>query len=436
MLLIVTGCASTNTSDLIFDYTPTVKHASASTLTKPTSSSEEPKAKAASTLLGPAQAGLGYSVKDSVSNDGRFNVYSFKTDYGSYSVVGDGPARKHIQELVALRKLKNYSAPKEFLTGAGKAVISPIEGVVTTVTNPVKAARVTRANVERKVGSAGRGLAQAGKIITTFKRPEKTQPDRESENLVEKIVNRPEAKRRLARELNIDPYTHFIPLSRELDKVASYSAIGSFGVDRALGFVTGEVGTIISVVGTIDSLTREAIDMAPEEVAVFNRKRLNALNVPEAIIKAFMLSDKLTPSEKSLVVGSLNNLSGTPGLDALAASVAHSNTRQDAFATLQTLAFLLRQPLGGGRPTQARVVEGVPVLTITGHGQIAIVAADKLYWTPSNAARMTSLAQILRRAEKGSAKPELWISGNASALAKRQLQRQGWVVKTQQFPSI
>ncbi|MBB4002820.1 hypothetical protein [Aurantimonas endophytica] len=417
----------------MFDYAPVT--AAARTAAPPTTSSrsEVPKANSASMLLGTAHAGQGYTVRPKVASDGRFHVYTFETEYGTYTVVGDGPAKKHVHELQALNMLKNYSPPVEFARAAGGAVIAPVKGLFTTVSNPIGAARATRGNFERRFHAVQRGLSQAGEVVTAFRMPEKRGPDRESDSLIEKIVDRPKERRRIAEALKVDPYTHFVPLSQKLDEVASYSAAGGFGASRALGFVTGEAGTVISGLGTLESWATENLDMAADDMAAANRKRLQRLGISEGVIKRFLLADKLTPSEKTQAVGFLERLSGTPGLDALASSIPDSRTRHGAFAALHTMAYMAQQPFDGARAANAAVVEDVPVLALDDGRRVAFFASDELFWTSGNAAQLSELTLALKEPRREGFKPEIWISGSASASARRELQSRGWLVKTNAF---
>jgi hypothetical protein len=433
ILLFLAGCTGAGSPGQFFDYQSAATQDSESTSVKAGSKGEKPTVGSASVLLGRAQAGPGYSVNPTVASNGRYNIYTFETERGTYSVTGDALARKHIQELTALEALKAYSPTAEFVHGAGDAATGPVKGVFTTVSNPVGAAKATYANVGRRAKSVQRSFSRAGEFVTTLGKPEKKQPGREDENLLEKIVDRPKEKRRLAQALGVDPYTHFVPLSNELTTMASYSAAGAFGVKRAIAFVPGGAGTVISGIGTFDSLTAQTLDMAPEETAAVNRDLLQKLNIPEPTIKKFLLNDKLTPTEKTLAVGYLVGLSGTAGLEELAAFIAGRMTRHDSFSALQTLSYLSTRPFGNGPVAHTEIVQGIPVFSFGDTRKIALLTSDHLFWTALHANQLSSLGEAPRGHGRGAPKREIWISGGISDLAKRQLQRQGWVVKANIF---
>jgi hypothetical protein len=434
-LLPLLGCAANGTDSPIFDYVAPTAQSATSVPFKPSKNTELPKNKSSAGLLGDYQAGPGYVIRPEIISDGRYNTYVFETEHGTYSLAGDDMAREHIHELIALDTLKKYSKTKEFLDGVGNAVVSPVKAVFNTVTDPVGAAGGTYKNVERKIASAQRGLSKAGEYIATIGNPEQRHPDREDDGFIEKLVDRPKAKRRLARELMVDPYTHFVPLADELDKVASYSAAGEFGVDRAVSFVPGAAGIAISSLQTLDSFATQTLDMDPEETAAFNRERLEQIKVPDATIKAVLLNSNLTPTEKTLAVGYLANIPATSGRDALASFVASRDTRHSAFATLLTLSYLSSHPFGDQEASNVEIIDNTPVVSLDAN-KIAIITSDDLAWTPSNAEQLSKVGDVLKGSGKAGTKKEIRISGDATPLAKRELQRRGWVVKIDAFRAL
>src|SRR3546814_10759099 len=87
---------------------------------------------------------------------------------------------------------------------------------------------------------------------------------------------------------------------------------------------------------TLDSLTKQTLSMDPSEAAATNRKAMKTMHIPDATIDELLLSDKLTPTEKTLAVGYLHSLSGAQGLGSLASFIARSDTRYGAYAALRS----------------------------------------------------------------------------------------------------
>ncbi|NDW06838.1 hypothetical protein [Jiella pacifica] len=279
-------------------------------------------------------------------------------------------------------------------------------------------------------------MSDAGEFVTTLGHPAPKRPDREDDSLIETFVGIAKAKRRLAGQLNVDPYTHYLPLADELGKVASYSAVGGFGIDKALGFVPGVGGMVISGLGTLDSVTDRTLDLDPGESAAANRERLEKLRMPEKTINELLLNDKLTPTEKTQAVGYLVALSGTSGLSSLASFVATSDTRRDAFAAVQALAYIASRVAKDDRIAGLHVIDDIPVVTVGGGKNVAVFTADALAWTPRNADQLTKLTRLVPGGGKAGGDRELRISGDVSALATKELRRLGWAVKANSFAAL
>lgn len=414
------GCSSTSTDGALFDYAmPTAETGSepvSAAAKAPTGALEKPGTHTAADLLGPFQNGPGYKVADEVDSDGKYFVYHFDTDYGDYDIVSTALAEKHIHELFAMNELESWSKSERFMDSFGDAVASPVLAIYNTTAHPVGATKAVSANVSKQVASAGRTFSRAGEYITTMGHPEKTRP-----------------KREIASTLMVDPYTHFQPLADELDEIASYSAAGSFGVDRAVGFVGGPAGTIISSVKRLDSLTEQSADMSPGDIAVANKKALLDLGVSQETIKALLLNDKLTPTEKRLAVGCLVSLKGMSGVEQLASFMATSTSRHDALEAFYTAIYFSTKPFDKDKVVSIDIVDRVPVVT-TGDSKIAVMPADELYWTAANKAQIEKInATLDAAATTGGQKREIWVSGTVSPDARRELARRQWSIREKVF---
>src|SRR5262249_45167905 len=74
------------------------------------------------------------------------------------------------------------------------------------------------------------------------------------------------ARRKLAFELGVDPYTSFPPLEEQLKRLATANALGQTGANAGLAFVTGGAGIAISAGGTSDALRENLRDKSPADL--------------------------------------------------------------------------------------------------------------------------------------------------------------------------
>ena len=131
-----------------------------------------------------------------------------------------------------------------------------------------------------------------------------TDPNREG--TVASLTGGSKARRKLAYDLGVDPYTTFEPLNAELKRVASASAVGETGINIGLAFVTGGAGIAISVGGTTSTDPRSCLrDKTAAELEQLGREQLAAMGVSPGTVDAFYATQGLTPTDKAVIVASL-----------------------------------------------------------------------------------------------------------------------------------
>ena len=94
---------------------------------------------------------------------------------------------------------------------------------------------------------------------------------------------------------------------------------------------------------------------------------------------------------------------------------------------MRKLAELLARDYRAQHYVRLVALGGLP-FALTRDGSIVTVAPiDALSWTPENAARFATFTAA-RRAISAKSKGEIKITGTATALAKRDLKKEGWGV--------
>jgi hypothetical protein len=101
--------------------------------------------------------------------------------------------------------------------------------------------------------------------------------DPRKEGIIASVTGGAEARRKLAYDLNVDPYTSFKPLDEQLTRLATASAIGNTGVNVGLGFVTGGVGIAISATSTSQKLREALRDKTAAQLEKQGREFLTAM---------------------------------------------------------------------------------------------------------------------------------------------------------------
>ena len=262
---------------------------------------ETPPEQDPATLLDGKELGPGYAVLSPVRGDGFLRIYQVQTDLGVEQIEGDGmlKLRLHeIQVLIALDSLKNDAS---FVDGLKQAAMKPVEFVESTVTDPVGTAKNTVSGVGRMFGRLTKGVeaAVSGKGGSPAE-------------LAKSITGQAKARRELAVDVGVDPYTFYRPLSEKLDETASVTTAGNWTVSAITSLLPG--GIIVNAARQADNFRNLIVDSTPTELQERTSSVLRAVGVPEVTNAKLMGNPFYTASEKAAIAYQMQAMPGVKDL--------------------------------------------------------------------------------------------------------------------------
>jgi hypothetical protein len=335
-----------------------------------------------------------HKIVGPVTVQGFLNRYQMQTKWGTFTVEGTELLRMRVREAAATAQLENVNTAETVVASAGRTALKPVETAKDLVTAPGKT-----------VGEAWKGVG--GWFNRVDASMSATDPNREG--TVASLTGGSKARRKLAYDLGVDPYTTFEPLNAELYRVASASAVGETGVNIGLAFVTGGAGIAISVGGTTDSYarfcaTRPRLSSAARPLAI------GAMSVSPGTIEAFYATPGLTPTDKAVIVASLMQLGSAGDREVFIARTAQAQSYSEGFAYRRkselTAAYAKRVS-----PVRSFFnVNGTPVMQ-TGSGAVANVPMDYVYLSPGVAQLVSNTGKQGRsgsREAQASLPPRTW----------------------------
>lgn len=329
--------------------------------------------------------------------------YQMQTKYGTFTVEGTDLLRMRVREVAATAHIAEINVAETLVTSAGRTALKPLNTAKGLVTEPGKT-----------LGDTVRGVGGWFNRIDASLNA--TDPGREG--TIASLTGGSKARRKLAFDFGVDPYTTFEPLNAELTRVASASAIGETGTAAGLAFVTGGAGIAISVGSTSVTLREVLRDKTAAELEQLGREKLAAMDVSPGTIDAFYATSGLTPTDKAVIVASLMGLSGAGQREVFVARTAQASTYAEGFAYRRkaelTAAYHKRVS-----PVRSFFNVGGTPLMQTARGVVAIVPMDYLYWSPQLEGFISSA---------GARRGEIWITGSASKLATKKLASRGWKI--------
>ena len=372
---------------------------------------ETPQDGTASAYLGAAAQGTGYKVEPVVPSDGFLRMFTFDTAHGRFQIHGVELAKQRLRELQALHRLAQMSESDVFTKSLGQAAMAPVRFGADLVTDP-------GATLNRTFSGIG----------NMFNRIEAGAENRKAsrDTVAGSLIGTDTARRQLAVELGVDPYTDFQPLAQRLEAMAKASALGGLSVRAVLTAVPGPGGTIVSSTSTASSIQSTLREKTSGQILQQVKSSLQRLKVPAAS-SARLIGNKLyTPADLLIMTEALARLKAG-NTELFIARAAQADTHDVAFFQRRRAEFLAAKSneLGG-------IVEFVSVGTFplnrTRDGTIvALFPLDDVTWTETSARAFTTVAGQLRLLGYQQS-PVLATAAAVTPMAEEELKKLGWTI--------
>ena len=372
---------------------------------------EEPPTLSAKEILNPAfLAGDGFSVKDEVPTSTGRNRYLIVSEYGEFEADGNIMLDRRIKEVAAIRKLKETSRTDQYKEALLAAASSPLVVAKDVVTNPVGTITGIPKGLFKFVSRAGQSVKER-----TNGRERSQYEDSNAANL----IGFSKAKRAVAIQLGVDPYSSNETLQRELNGIAWATFAGKMTFSVATLPIGGAAGLALTSAGVTNTLNKALIDQAPAELRLRNLNAMLAMGCDRTAANRFNNNTAFSPSVQTAIVMNLETLKGVANRAAFVDLAGSEATDEgDALFFLGTSRVLAE--LHAKKPL-ARLQQVGRIPVALGKDGRAVVALqwDYAAWT-DNAA---NFIRLLKASDFGK-KPSglmIAISGNASALAQQKL---------------
>jgi hypothetical protein len=365
---------------------------------------EAPPVFTASQVLPPDLAhSPNYTVDERVGLENFQYVYRLKTKWGPFNVKGTDLLRVRAREIAATAKLETVAGAETAVSAAGRTAMRPVKTAKDLITAPGQTISDTVKGVGRIFGSADAAMHST---------------DPHNESILASVTGGATARRKLAFDLGVDPNSSFPPLSGELKRVATASAVGETSANVGLSFVAGPAGIAIGASGTATQVREMLRDKSAADLEKDGRKSLTTMGVSQGTIDAFYVNPNLSPTDKTVIVEALERLGPIDGREFFVAGAAHAASIEMGFF-YRHQAMLIWAYSKRIAPIHGFVrVGGAPMLA-TAKGTVSILPVDYLIWS----APIAELATNVKREHGGG---ELWITGRASPTATSKLAELGW----------
>jgi hypothetical protein len=376
----------------------------------PTNTEEPPTLSAKEILQPDFLAGDGFTVQDEVPTSTGRNRYLIASEYGEFEADGNIMLERRIREVAAIRKLKEVSRTDQYKKALKAAAASPLVVAKDVVTNPVGTITGVPKGLFKFVNRAGQRMKER-----THGRERSQYEDSNAASL----VGFSKAKRMVAIQLGVDPYSSNETLQRELNGIAWATFAGKMTFSLATVPIGGAAGMALTGAGITNAFNKTLLDQAPADLRLRNLKVLLAMGCDRDVADRFINSTAFSPSVQTAIVMNLETLNGVANRAAFVDLAGSEATDEgDALFFLGTSRVLAE--LHSKKPlARLQQVGRIPVAVQKDGRAVVAIQWDYAAWT-DNAANFIGL---LKASDFGKKKAGLTIaiSGDASPLAQQKL---------------
>jgi hypothetical protein len=379
-----------------------------------------PVQSASKVLPAPLLAGPRFKVQDEVPVDEYMPRFTIRSDFGEYVVSGHEMVAVRVQEIAALGKLEEISKSEAFASAMAASAKKTGKAVAHAATNPKETVEGIPKGVGRFVKGVGKKTKKAGEAAAdTVTDDDDDAPDQKSTEqkageAAKSVTGANKAKRGIAKQFQIDPYSNNAALQKKLDELAMAMSAGGLAMS---------VVNPIPLTSTVASVNNLVWDTPAPDLREMNDKKLAALGVTPATRKALMANSFFTPTQQTAFVTALAALTGVTGADKAVELAARKARSEDDARFFRRSAEILAQYQKQAGPLASLEARKSLFVAQSKSGALVVPAAvDYLTWTEA-------VDTFSAEPVPGAKSREVWLSGEASPKARAELQGRGWVVK-------
>ena len=367
----------------------------------------------ASNLLGPELLNSDlYTVDEVVLNDGLLNHFIVRSRFGIFrtdSTQETIQLLREIQAIALMKKIETKDTAVDSVVQSGKNAVTAISDLAT---DPVTTLEGAAAGVNSLFN---RATQVVGKRKTTNAEDTK----------VEQFIGKSKSKGEIANKFGVSVYSLNPLLQEELDRLAWADYLGGLSVGFVQSAVPGLGGAVLTASGAA-RLLNQVINTTPAaELWVRNKNKLQAMHIDEDTIELYLNNPSFTPALQTVMVDALEDLAGVDNRSLFIKISLQANTHKMArivteIATMTTGFHKNVEPLKRlapfGRMLYATTAKGTAVV---------LFPADYVLWSD----KVADAAGWLLEPAANQAQPsgmEMWILGNFSEKAGKELQALGW----------
>jgi hypothetical protein len=383
---------------------------------------QQPVLKASQLAPADLLQGERFQVDEQVPTEGFLGRFTIRADVGTFEAAGREMLRIRVAEVGALQQLDTMSKSDTFVKALGSTAMRPVKAVEQIVTKPVETVQALPSGVERLFGRVKLGGESLWQAATTSDTPSEERTEevaRRVGGISRDVLGFEQERRQLAKQLKVDPYTTNTVLAAKLDDIAWVAFSGRIGINTVMAvLVPGSLA-----MSTTTFTTDLVWDTPTAELHRLNEQKLSDMGLGEERVRALMRNPWYSLTVLTACVTALDQLQGVSGRQAAVVFAASAATEEQARFVAESVQMLAHYHRTLA-PLTVIAASG-PITARDRHGAVLVPAPiDYVAWT----ARVDELA---KHPDLKGAQRAVWLTGQLSPRAKRELTTAGWTAHEQ-----
>jgi hypothetical protein len=312
-----------------------------------------------------------------------------------------------LRELSAVSKLEAMSTSDVFIKSLGEAGAAPLRYGADLITDPMATLKKSASGVANMFDRLGSGIANRSSS---------------RDNPVTSLAGIDGARRALAVELGVDPYTNFPPLASKLNDIASASGLGGLSVKAMLMVIPGGVGVAASSASTADTVRSTLAEKTSSQIVEIVRKDMQQMQVSPNIVARLVQNRAYTPADLLIMTKSLTALR-VSNTGQFVARAAAAPTSEEAFFQRRRAELLAANARAFGISSFVDV-GGFPLNRTRDGALLALFPIDEISWTEGVGHAFGAVTKAANGSPLILATP-----GSLTALARNEIETLGWSIE-------
>ena len=359
-----------------------------------------------------------YEIDSDVLTRGYTNTYEIRSEYGDFTAHGNDMLAERIQEIKAIHELDKIKESDAFEKGVKNTASSPFKFLGNLVTHPIDT-----------VTGVPEGLWRYGsRVVEMVGGPEKSEYE---DSMSKELILFSTVKRKLAYDLNVNVYSSNKALQERLNSVSWATYSGGMVVSVAMAPLRAV--RLTKSAQNVNNLVR---DNSPEDLNRLNREKLEKLNVPEDVIDAFQGNAWISPRHETTIVHMLEYQGLTGGITDFLQLATTASSEEEAFF-FQNIVELTQHYLSNTVESSAELVihDNFTLLRVRKHFVFPLLV-DNGYWSEFGAKLINQFESDIRSKYGQDVQILLWITGEVSNRAKKELKARKIILVEHAFSTI